>query len=162
MSNTAAHSGDAGPNPDGAVSSTAPAGAVPVLGSPELPLLDAAVLHDMEEQLGRPGTAWEFANDYAGMWLERQRCLIDSVESEDRMAALDAVISLKVSSAMVGGLRLARLAESLEAALRRGVLRDAASVLAMISLHGDATVKELQQGYLRKGRLPRTAAPQIE
>jgi len=148
----AAHSGDVGANPVGAVSSGAPAGPVPALGCPELPLLDAAVLQDMEEQLGRPDIAWNFANDYAGMWVERQRCLVDSVEREDRIAALEAVISLKVSSAMVGGLRLARLAEALEATLRRGDLRDGASVLTMISLHGHATVKELRQRYLRKGR----------
>ncbi len=148
----AAHSGDVGANPVGAVSSGAPAGPVPALGSMELPLLDAAFLHDMEEHLGRPDLAWNFANDYAGMWVERQRSLVDSVEREDRMAALDAAISLKVSSAMVGGLRLARLAEALEAALRKGDLRDGASVLAMVSLHGHATVKELQQRYLRKDR----------
>ena len=148
----AAHSGDAGAHAVGAVSSGAPPGATPALGGPELPLLDAAVLHAMEEHLGRPDIAWTFANDYAGMWVERQRCLVDSVEREDRMAALDAVISLKVSSAMVGGLRLARLAEALEATLRKGDLRDGASVLAMISLHGHATVKELRQRYLGKGR----------
>jgi hypothetical protein len=148
----AAQSGDAGANPVGAASSSAPTGAIASLGGPEPPLLDAVVLHDMEEQLGRPDIAWNFANDYAGMWVERERCLVDSVEREDRMAALDAVISLKVSSAMVGGLRLARLAEALEATLRKGDLRDAASVLAMISLHGHATVKELRQRYLRKGR----------
>lgn len=145
-------SGDAGANPVGAVSSFAHPDGAPALGGREPPLLDTAVLDDMEEQLGRPGTAWKFAIDYAGMWPERQRSLVDSVEREDRMAALDAVISLKVSSAMVGGLLLACLAEALEAVLRRGDLRDAASVLAMISLHGDATVKELQQGYLRKER----------
>jgi hypothetical protein len=148
----AARSGDTGANPVGAVSSGAPAEPIPALGGPELPLLDAAVLHDMEEHLGRPDLAWNFANDYAGMWVERQRSLVDSVEREDRTAALEAVISLKVSSAMVGGLRLARLAEALEAALRKGDLRDRASVLAMISLHGHATVKELRQRYLRKGR----------
>jgi hypothetical protein len=152
MTISADHSGDVGSNPVGGVSSGARAGAVPALGGPELPLLDAAVLHDMEEELGRLDLAWNFANDYAGMWVERQRCLVDSVEREDRMAALDAVISLKVSSAMVGGLRLARLAEALEADLRKGDLRDRASVLAMISLHGHATVKELRQRYLRKGR----------
>ncbi|WP_307073483.1 Hpt domain-containing protein [Arthrobacter pascens] len=145
----AGHPGDVGANRVGSVSSSASGGALPALGGSELPLLDSAVLRDMEEQLGRPDIAWNFANDYAGMWVERQRCLVDSVEREDRMAALDAVISLKVSSAMVGGLRLARLAEALEATLRRGDLRDGASVLAMISLHGHATVKELRQRYLR-------------
>jgi hypothetical protein len=110
-------------------------------------LLDTAVLQDMEDQLGGTGLAWNFANDYAGMWLERHRSLVDSVDGKDRMAALDAVISLEVSSAVVGGLRLARLAEALEAVLRTGDLREGASVLPMMSLHGQATVKELRQRY---------------
>jgi hypothetical protein len=148
----AAPSGDTGANPVSALSSSAPVGAAPALGGPELPLLDAAVLYDIEEELGRHDLAWNFANDYAGMWIERQRCLVESVEREDLPAALEAVISLKVSSAMVGGLRLARLAEALEATLRTGDLRDGASVLAMISLQGHATVKELRQRSLGMGR----------
>lgn len=112
--------------------------------------MDLAVLQDMEEQLGRPDIVWNFANDYAGMWGERQRSVVDSVEREDGVAALDAVISLKVSSAMVGGLRLARLAEALELILRKGDLQAGASVLALISFHGQATMKELQLQYLRR------------
>jgi hypothetical protein len=148
----ASSSADIGPNRVDPVNSSTAAGAGPPLGRRELPLLDPAVLQDMEEQLGGAGIVWNFANDYAGMWVERKRFLVDSVEREDCAAAIDAVISLKVSSAMVGGLRLARLAEALEATLRAGNLSDGASVLAMISLHGQATVKELRQRYLRKGR----------
>jgi hypothetical protein len=143
-------SGSAGANPAGPASSRAPVGAELSCGGEEIPLLDAAVLHAMEEQLGLCDIARNFANDFAEMWGERQRCLVDSVGREDRVAALDAVISLKVSSAMVGGLRLARLAEALESTIREGDLHDGAPVLAMISIHGRATVKELQQGYLRK------------
>ena len=143
-------SGGAGANPAGAASSRVPVGADLSFGGEEIPLLDAAVLHAMEEQLGRCDIAWNFANDFAEMWGERQRCLVDSVGREDRVAALDAVISLKVSSAMVGGLRLARLAEALESMIREGDLHDGAPVLAMISIHGRATVEELRQGYLRK------------
>lgn len=143
-------SGGAGASPAGAATSRAPVGADLSLGGEEIPLLDAAVLHDMEEQLGRCDIAWNFANDFAGMWRERERCLVDSVGREDRVAALDAVISLRVSSAMVGGLRLARLAEALETTIREGDLRGGAPVLGMISIHGGATVKELRQGYLRK------------
>ncbi|BAS16340.1 hypothetical protein AHiyo8_46430 [Arthrobacter sp. Hiyo8] len=65
------------------------------------------------------------------------------------MAALDAVISLKVSSAMVGGLRLAHLAERLEATVRNGDLGEGADLLAGIAVHGRATVKELRLGYMR-------------
>lgn len=143
-------SGDEGGNPAGTAASTAPE--VSPLAFENLPLMDPAVLQDMEEQLGLGDIAWNFANDYASMWAERQRCLIDSVQCEDRSAALDAASSLKVSSAMVGGLRLARLAEALESTIRGGELRDGAPFLAMISVSGPATVKELQLGYLRKIR----------
>lgn len=113
-------------------------------------MVDEAVLQDLEDQLGQLDVAWTFANDYAAMWAHHLRNLTESVEREDRPAALDALISLKVSSAMVGGLRLVRLAETLEATLREGDLRDGAPILAMISIHGRATVDELQLTYLRK------------
>lgn len=112
-------------------------------------MLDGSVLQDLEDEIGQPEMAWSFANDYAAMWGLRQRCLLDSIEREDHAAALDAVISLKVSSAMVGGLRLARLAQTLETTIRKGDLRGSAELLALISLHGQATVKELQLRYLQ-------------
>lgn len=143
----AARSIDSGTNP---VAGSSVPGAVPARSDQELPLVDVAVLQDLEEQLGRTDIVWNFANDYAVMWGQRQQCIVDSVELEDGAAALDAVISLKVSSAMVGGLRLARLAEALELSLRKGDLQTGASVLAMISFHGPATVKELQARYLEK------------
>lgn len=144
-------SGDAGTNPVAAVPSVqAPVRPVLVPGVQDLPLVDAAVLQGLEEQLGQPDVAWKFAKDYAAMWGQRQRSLVESVEREDRAAALDALISLKVSSAMVGGLRLVRLAEMLEATLRKGDLQDGATALDMISIHGGATVDELQLTYIRK------------
>lgn len=145
-----AHTGDEAADPVGkAASSIAAADPVLTLSGHELPLVDAAVLQDLEEQLGQPDIAWNFANDYAAMWGQRQRRLVASVGREDQAAALDAVISLKVSSAMVGGLRLAHLAERLEAAVRDGDLQDGAAQLAVIAINGRATVKELQLRYIR-------------
>lgn len=114
--------------------------------------MDRTVLQALEEQLGRPDMARNFAKDYSALWGQRKRRLVDSLEREDQAAALDAAISLKVSSAMVGGLRLACLAQILETAVRHGDLRRGASVLALISIHGPATVNELQHQYLRQGR----------
>jgi len=116
----------------------------------ELPLLDATVLEDLANELGGPEIAQKFAQDYAGMWSQRQRRLMESVEREDRTAALDAVISLKVSSAMIGGSRLSHLAGRLEAILRAGDLREGATLLALMAIHGHDTAEEVQ---LRYGRI---------
>lgn len=59
--------------------------------------------------------------------------------------ALDAAISLKVTSAMVGGARLAHLAQTLETALRQGNLGQAPTLLALIAAHGQDTMAELQR-----------------
>lgn len=119
----------------------------------ELPLLDPAILDDLEKQIGDPETAQRFARDYARMWVRRQRTLTDAVERQDHEAALDAVLSLKNSSAMVGGVRLARLVETLEKAIRTEEALDSRrALLDMVSQHGAATVRELQHGYLSKDR----------
>jgi hypothetical protein len=119
----------------------------------ELPLVDPAVLKELERQLASPAIASRFARNYAEMWGPRQRCLDAAVEHQDRAAALDAVISLKVSSAMVGGVRLARLAERLEVIMRgQGGLEGGRAVLALVADLGSATVKELQDSYIRENR----------
>jgi hypothetical protein len=70
------------------------------------------------------------------------------VESQDEASALDAVISLKISSAMVGGVRLARLAELLEGLIRRGDFVQGQALMAGVALDGARTVSELQSTYI--------------
>ncbi|WP_158677259.1 Hpt domain-containing protein [Arthrobacter sp. PGP41] len=115
-----------------------------------LPLVDTGVLQDLEDQLGRADLATNFVKDYAALWDQRERRLAVSLADEDCDAALDAVISLRVSSAMVGARRLAGLAQALERAVRKGDLSRGCSVLGQISLHGRATVTELEIDYLRQ------------
>jgi hypothetical protein len=113
----------------------------------DLPLVDLLVLQELEEELGRPDLATNFAKDYVVMWERRERRLVASLQEEDHAAALDAVISLKVSSTMVGALRLACLAQALEGAVRRGEVSGGA--VGELSVHGRATVEELQVQYLQ-------------
>jgi len=113
----------------------------------ELPVLDATVLDDLEEELAQTDLARNFAVDYASMWDQRLDRLATAVKCRDRATAIDAAISLKVSSAMVGGLRLARLAEKLEAAIRAGVLHDRERVIASVAESGRAMVGELRLRY---------------
>jgi hypothetical protein len=124
-------------NPDGALFSDA-----------ELPLVDLAVLQDLEEQLAHPAVAQKFARDYATLWTQRHQKLATALDRQDVAAALDAVISMKIASAMVGGLRLARLAERLEEFIRKGDLEHGLALIAAVELHGSATVKELQDTYI--------------
>lgn len=152
MSISGSSSGDGGSNfvytP---APSTADAGTPPGHDGDELPLVDPVVLEDLEEQLDSPDIAQNFARDYARMWDQRRRSLAAALDRQDREAALDAVISLKISSAMVGGVRLARLAEELEDIIRRGDLDGGQVLVATIADHGSATVKELQLSYILKG-----------
>ncbi|BAS16341.1 hypothetical protein AHiyo8_46440 [Arthrobacter sp. Hiyo8] len=64
-----AHPGDPSGDPPGEVASSGPRyGRGLSLGAQELPLLDVSVLEDLEEQLGQPDIAWNFASDYVSMW----------------------------------------------------------------------------------------------
>lgn len=111
------------------------------------PLVDHTTLQELGSQLESPAVAKGFARDYTNMWDRRYHSLASSLDSGDDAAALDAVLSLKTSSAMVGGVRLAELAKELEEAIR---VRDAG--LARLLLHevaesGNDTVDELQLSY---------------
>lgn len=89
-----------------------------------------------------------FARDYAKMWDRRYLSLASALERRDEAAALDAVLSVKTSSAMVGGLRLAQLAGELETAIRAGDLEHAQSLLGDVAERGGETMDELQFGYI--------------
>jgi HPt (histidine-containing phosphotransfer) domain-containing protein len=70
------------------------------------------------------------------------------VERGDAAAAMEAVLSLKTSSTMVGGVRLALLAGQFEEQIRNGHLKNTASLLAAVLECGSATVLELQGSYV--------------
>ena len=126
---------------------------IPGLG---LPLLDLTVLRQLEEELGDSGVARSFVTDYIGIWEDRIQYLIRSVAEDDSDAAMDAVLSLKSSSTMVGGVRLAQLASELEEAVRDGNMAKAQSMLDDVAQRGSETVDELRFGYvLRDSPTPR-------
>ena len=83
--------------------------------------------------------------------------LATSLDSGDEAAALDAVLSLKTSSAMVGGVRLAELAGELEDAIRAHDARPRAVAPAgrrrEWKRHRGRTAAQLQpRGELVRGR----------
>ncbi|MFB8367837.1 Hpt domain-containing protein [Pseudarthrobacter sp. NPDC055928] len=115
-----------------------------------LPLVDSGVLEDLEEELNGSELALRFARDYAAMWDQRYSRLALAVENQDRAAALDAIISLRITSAMVGGVRLARLAEVLESVIREGDFGQGQAMMESVAENGDQTISELQANYILK------------
>jgi HPt (histidine-containing phosphotransfer) domain-containing protein len=113
-----------------------------------LPLIDATVLDELDDELAGSGLARRFARDYAAMWDMRLARLGTAVDSQDEASALDAVISLKISSAMVGGVRLAKLAEVLEALIRQGDFIQGQAMMAGVAQDGARTVSELQSTFV--------------
>lgn len=114
----------------------------------EIPLVDLLVLQDLESQLAQPAVARKFALDYIEIWEQRFLNLTNAITVQDRTTALDAAISLKIGSAMVGGLRLARLAEDIESVIRSGSWDAGQSMLACVSDLGHETVAQLRLSYL--------------
>ena len=112
------------------------------------PLVDPAALQDLGAQLDSPSVAKGFARDYTRMWDQRYRSLASALKRGDHAGSMDAVLSLKTSSAMVGGLRLAQLAGELEDAIRAGDMDHALSLLGDVAERGDETVDELQFSYV--------------
>lgn len=117
----------------------------------DIPLVDLLVLQDLESQLAQPAVARKFALDYIEIWEQRYLNLTTAIFGQDRATALDAAISLKIGSAMVGGLRLARLAEDIEQMIRAGCWDKGQTMLERASDLGRETVARLRESYLPPG-----------
>lgn len=122
--------------------------AEPTRGQAVPPLVDPAALQDLGTQLDSPSAAKGFARDYAKMWDRRYSCLASALERRDQAGSLEAVLSLKTSSEMVGGVQLAELAAELEVAIRAGDMDRAGSLLAEVAESGSDTVDELQYSFI--------------
>ncbi|MCD5341637.1 Hpt domain-containing protein [Arthrobacter sp. AK04] len=149
------HSQDPGTSREAAAAGSLQPGIVSAAGAalPQeaavlLPLVDAAVLEELDDELAGSGLAQRFARDYAAMWDQRYTRLAAAVENQDSDSALDAVISLKITSAMVGGLRLAKLAELLESVIRLGDFGQGQALMERVAADGGQTVSELQATYI--------------
>lgn len=125
--------------------------AVPLEAVDLLPLVNVAVLEDLEAELAGPALAQRFARDYADMWDQRYTRLAAAVERQDVTACLDAAISLKITSAMLGGERLSKLAELLESVVRQGDFGQGRVVMERVAMDGTRTVSELRSTYLEAG-----------
>jgi HPt (histidine-containing phosphotransfer) domain-containing protein len=122
---------------------------VPSNSAPKsLPLLDLAVLSHLERQLNDAQPARDFARDYITGFGDRLFRLESSVSNRDIAGALDAALSLRNSSAMIGASRLSALAADFETAVASSDLDTARRALPGIERCGLDTILELEVRYL--------------
>lgn len=120
----------------------------PMSKSKRLPLVDPRILHRLEEEFEDPGPAHSFVRDFVSFWDERYARLSEAVRLRDADASLDAVLSVRIASSMIGASRLADLAAELESTLKRGNLEAVAEALPQLRDCGTATVKKLTTTYI--------------
>lgn len=83
-----------------------------------LPLLDGAVLQKLQEGLDDEDVCKVFVQNFIALLPARAEKVRRTLTTGDLRGALDAVLSLKSSSQMVGAERLAEFATDLEHSLR--------------------------------------------
>lgn len=100
---------------------------------------DAAVVR-LSGDAGDPAFASVFVDKFRGLLPLRVHRIVSTLRAGDQDDALDAVLSLKVSSCLIGAGELCLLGRTIEAHLRRfdlGAARLAASALTAAAIRAD-------------------------
>lgn len=113
-----------------------------------LPLVDLETLARLEHQLSDPQPARAFARDYIACFQERYLRLARAVGTSNLEVAMDAVLSLRNSSRMVGASRLSAMAAGVESAVTSADIDSARRALPNIEQCGLDTIGELELRYL--------------
>ncbi|MFB9651934.1 Hpt domain-containing protein [Pseudarthrobacter oxydans] len=113
------------------------------------PLIDPAAILELAGQLASPAAALRFLGDYLGMLQGRLGRILIGLHEEDPDVSMDAILSLKISSAMNGALAAASSCSSLEALVRGGCFElartEALKLTAIVSLLTDEAATLLGQ-----------------
>ncbi|NMR30393.1 Hpt domain-containing protein [Crystallibacter degradans] len=116
------------------------------------PLVSLETLRQLAAELEDEERCRSFVRNFICIWDERHARLCQAIQASDAKAAMDVVLSLKVSSAMAGAGRLSQLAANLQAMLLRlgEDIRTSCtlSLLEEITACGRATMAQLRLDYL--------------
>ncbi|WP_120521510.1 Hpt domain-containing protein [Arthrobacter celericrescens] len=111
-------------------------------------LVDPAVLHGLDSELGDATVTSAFVRKYVAMLPLRLSRLHHALDERNLDDAVDAVLSLKTSSDMVGAVCLRRLAAELEASMNLlpdgSHLADLVPQLSEIDHHVSDTIRCLE------------------
>lgn len=97
-----------------------------------LPVLDGGAFRVLAEQVGVP-VAKKFLEDYVNLLPLRSAAVFEGLDSEDMEKALDALISLKVSSAIAGASQMEDSARELQHRVQAGRWPEAATVRILLT-----------------------------
>ena len=111
----------------------------------EVPLISRDVLDALEQELEDPDAYATYVRLNHGLWPARHQRLVEAIRTGDTTGAMDAVLSLKSSSQMIGAMQLAELALTVERALRDGRLRAAEELLKDLEECGTATMQQISR-----------------
>ena len=92
-------------------------------------VLDATPLLLLSEHTGR-SVAERFFNDYVDLLPSRSAAIVAGLEEQDKESTLDALVSLKVTSAMAGATEMEATSRDLEHQVHAGLWADGAAVKA--------------------------------
>jgi len=111
-------------------------------------LVDSGVLHGLLNELGDASGTNAFVRNYVSMLPLRVSRLHHALDERNMDDAVNAVLSLKISSDMVGAVCLRRLAAELEASMKLlpdgNHLADLDPQLSEIDHHVSGTIRELE------------------
>ncbi|MDP9821298.1 Hpt domain-containing protein [Nocardioides massiliensis] len=110
-----------------------------------LPAFDPAVLAALVDALQDPSATERFARAYLFMLPRRVERIQAAVSGDDAVAAMDAVLSLKVSSATVGARQLQALAADLEDHLREHVAVAACELASRLTAAAERVRTDLER-----------------
>lgn len=113
------------------------------------PLVDQRVLYELEEDFNGPAAVHDFARNFIQSWEGKYQRLAASVHHRDQERAQEAVLSVKVTSIMVGASRLAHLAAQLEELIENNDMASATEALTGLGRCGSDTRTELLVTYIR-------------
>lgn len=116
-------------------------------------VFDPGTLHDLADDAAGRVFVLELAATYRRMLEHRVGRIVDAVVASDYDDAMDAVLSLKVSSTMTGARELAELAAFLEADLRTGNLPSARSQALLLPAAAHRAGCAID-AYLTPGSIP--------
>jgi HPt (histidine-containing phosphotransfer) domain-containing protein len=122
----------------------------PHIGKP--PLVSWTVHSTLRDDIADPAGYTSFIRTYADMWPGRYSRLAHAVHVRDWDQAMDAALSLRSSSEMLGAVNLARLALAVEQAIRSRQLHAAGMLLPGLKSCGEDTMSVLLRGSQPAGQ----------